>query len=404
MKLGSIRWTMKLALSAMLLTTCLMAKINGPVAGVAGVPGEADCTDCHSGTINSGTGKLQIQLVDAATWTPGQQMRVRVTLADPAARRWGFQLTARSATSPTANAGTFALADDSVTRIETGMDNSQYVEHNSAGSRLGQKDSSTWEVLWTAPAAGFGPVTFYAAGNGANGDNTNDGDQIYTTSLTVNAAESKPPTSFSLSQFTFGGGWYSAIYLLNPNDTAATATLIFRGADGQPLDVPGAGTTKELSLAPKGSGFLEVPDGGPLTRGWVEVQLPDGVTGYGLIRQAVESRIYETIVPLATTSSKEAVMLMDQTTASTLASVVNLGSEEVLLTVTARDQDGVTIGTATVPLAGKNALAGPVNLLPGLEGTPGKRGWLAVSATGPISVSLLRVNGEAITTLPVLQK
>ena len=56
------------------------------------------------------------------------------------------------------------------------------------------------------------------------------------------------------------------------------------------------------------------------------------------------------------------------------------------------------------PLAAKNALAGPVNLLPGLEGTPGKRGWLAVSATGPISVSLLRVNGEAITTLPVLQK
>lgn len=97
-------------------------------------------------------------------------------------------------------------------------------------------------------------------------------------------------------------------------------------------------------------------------------------------------------------------MMFDQTNFTTQAAVVNLGSEEVTLTITARDTEGATIGTATVPLAAKNVLTGPVNLLPGLEGTPGKRGWLALTATGPVSVSLMRLNGEAISALPVVQK
>ena len=395
---------LKLSLGALLFTTCLLARISGPVAGVAGVPGEADCTDCHSATINTGAGKLQIQLVDASTWTPGKQVRVRVTLADPTARRWGFQLTARSATSPTANAGTLALDDTSVTRIDAGFGDSQYVGHTSAGTRLGTQDSSTWEMLWTPPAASFGPVTFYAAGNAANGDNTNDGDNICTTSLTVKAAESAPTVSFVLSRFEFGGGRYSAIYLHNPNDTAASATVNFRGVEGQPLDVPGVGANKTIALAPKGTGFVEVVDGGPLTRGWAELQLPEGVTGYGLLRQTVESRNYETVVALAGSSSKEAVMIFDETNFVTQAAVVNPGSAETMLTITARDTEGATIGTSSVPLAAKGMLSGPVNLLPGLESIPGKRGSLTVSATGPVSVSLIRVNGEAITSLPVLQR
>jgi hypothetical protein len=395
---------LKLSLGALLFTSCLLAKINGPVAGVAGVPGEANCTECHTATINAGAGRLQIQLVDASTWTPGKQVRVRVTLADPAARRWGFQLTARSSTSPTANAGTFELADPAVTRLDAGMTDSQYVSHTSAGTRPGTRDSSTWEVLWTPPAASFGPVTFYAAGNASNGDNSNDGDSIYTTSLTVSAGESKPPISYVLPQFVFGGGWYAAIYLHNPNDTAVEARLIFRGADGQPLDVPGAGASKALALAPRGTGLAEAADGGPLTRGWVELQLPEGVTGYGLLRQTVESRVYETVVPLSSSSSKEALMMFDETNFATRAAVVNLGSEETALTITARDSEGATIGSSTAPLASKNALAGPLNLLPGLEAISGKRGSLAVSATGPVSVSLIRANGEAITALPVVQK
>ena len=40
---------------------------------------------------------------------------------------------------------------------------------------------------WTAPASEVqNPVTFYAAGNEANGDGTNQGDYIYTTTVQVN--------------------------------------------------------------------------------------------------------------------------------------------------------------------------------------------------------------------------
>lgn len=404
MTLGLPRSSPKLALCLIAFAFSLSARINGPVAGVAGVPGEGDCTDCHTSTLNSGGGKLQIQLVDASTWTPGKEMRVRVTLTDPAARRWGFQLTARAAGNPTVSAGKFAVADASSTRLTPGLDDSQYVTQTTAGTRPGTTGSSSWEVLWTPPAASFGHVTFYAAGNAANGDGSNSGDQIYTTSLTASAAVNKPPVSHILPRLVSGAGWHTALYLHNPNEAESEATVNFFGAAGQPLDVAGAGVTSKLTLAGRGVALLPLPEAGPETNAWVEVLLPEGVTGYALLRRTVDGRLSETVLPLAASSSRESLMVFDQTSVTAQAVIVNPGPEELTLSFTARDHGGATIGTGTLPLAPKSTLTSLVHLLPGLEAINGVRGSLSISAAAPLAVSLLRMNGDVIAALPVLQR
>ena len=55
----------------------------------------------------------------------------------------------------------------------------QYVEHN---DRLG---SPTIELSWTAPEAGTGDITFYAAGNAVNGNGGTSGDTADTSRFSI---------------------------------------------------------------------------------------------------------------------------------------------------------------------------------------------------------------------------
>jgi MYXO-CTERM domain-containing protein len=92
-------------------------------------------------------------------------------------------------------AGTFASLD-LTTQTLTAFGR-QWIEHTSDGIALGTPDMNSWTVRWAAPASDVGPVTFYAAGNAANGDGENmvmgvpssAGDFIYTTSVTVPVPE-----------------------------------------------------------------------------------------------------------------------------------------------------------------------------------------------------------------------
>src|SRR5450432_4850008 len=67
----------------------------GAPAGYAGAPADSTCVACHSNTLNSGGGTLSITFPDSNGWVAGQKYRLRVTLQDPAATRWGFELTNR---------------------------------------------------------------------------------------------------------------------------------------------------------------------------------------------------------------------------------------------------------------------------------------------------------------------
>jgi Reeler domain len=396
----------RLGLCAFLVSSAIWANPGGAPAGAAGVPGEGSCGDCHGTGLNTGTGRLTVSLVDASTWTPGQQVRLRVTLADPTARRWGFQITARGASNPNTTAGVFALADATVSRRVTGFGGAEYITHTSTGTRPGTADSSSWEVLWTPPAdASFGAVSFYAAGNAANNNGQSDAaDKIYTTSLNVSPAGDTPATSYALSQLAFGGGWYTAVYLYNSNAAAATATLNYFGTDGQPLNITNVGTSSTVNLGAKATGFVEAADLGPLTQGWIELKLPDGVTGYGVFRQTVAGRPQEAVVPLANTVSTTGTFIFDETNYVTAAAYTNVGSGNASVTVTARDAAGAAIGTSTFSMATKARSAVVLNSLAGLEAMRGKRGTVEFSSSAPITLLGLRFNGEAFTSIPAVQK
>ncbi len=155
----------------LLATSMAMAFSGGPPAGYAGNNG-VYCTSCHSSFgLNSGDGSLELSAI--TEYTPGETYSIQVSLSDPGQQRWGFQITAVDVTG--GFAGTFSITDPVNTQLNSGT----YVNHTSAGTNFGDPNGNSWTFDWTAPAAGSGDVTFYLAGNAANGNFSNQGDYIY---------------------------------------------------------------------------------------------------------------------------------------------------------------------------------------------------------------------------------
>jgi hypothetical protein len=159
---------------------------SGPPAGHTDAPGEVNCTACHSSfPLNSGKGNVTINGLPIA-YTPNQEVTVSVTTNQPDGFLYGFQLTAIDSTG--AQAGTLVATDAVNTQLITGMvsgNTRQYIEQTFDGAFPTEFDKKTWTFKWIAPATNVGAVTFYAAGNGANGNHETTGDNIYTTSASI---------------------------------------------------------------------------------------------------------------------------------------------------------------------------------------------------------------------------
>ncbi len=157
---------------------------RGPISGRTGAPGEVTCVDCHdSFELNRGTGRVEI-LDLPKTYSPGQRIRVRVSVRQQNQQRWGFQLTALDEKETLA--GQFSIIDAQHTQLINGGDR-VYVEHTTEGTFNGNNGGAEWIMEWIAPSTDIGPVTFYAAGNAANGKNDTEGDFIYTTATLLGA-------------------------------------------------------------------------------------------------------------------------------------------------------------------------------------------------------------------------
>jgi uncharacterized protein (TIGR03437 family) len=181
----------------------LLAYASGPDPRLTGAPGDETCASCHSGTLNSGAGSVKIRAAAGTNYTPGVKQRIQVEVADAAQRRWGFQFSARLASDlKNAQAGTLTPVDKNTQVICDNGDPApcksatvvQFILHTEAGTRNGTTGSAVFEFDWTPPETDLGKVTFYAAGNAANGNNQNSGDRIYTTTLelTPAAAPARP--------------------------------------------------------------------------------------------------------------------------------------------------------------------------------------------------------------------
>lgn len=160
---------------------------GGPPPGVTGAPGEETCIQCHSDNVGAGL----FTITAPESYQPGAiyQIVVRHTTPDTTRKRWGFELTALAGTTA---AGTFANLSNS-TQTFNGF-NRQYVSHTLLGTFQNQMGGAQWIFSWTAPTTNAGTVSFYAAGNQANGDNTTNGDQIYTAITQVPFGGTPTPT------------------------------------------------------------------------------------------------------------------------------------------------------------------------------------------------------------------
>lgn len=185
-------WKTTIFACILALAPVAFARSAGADPGLTGAPGNGTCAACHGdGSVNSKGGNVAISIADAS-YTGGQKYRITVTVTDGSARRWGFELTARSGSDKGTLAGSFSAPDGNTRTLSSGA----YITHTSTGTRPGTTGPVSFDVDWTAPASGAGTVTFYVAGNAANNSGAPDeGDHIYTSSKDMpEASATQKPT------------------------------------------------------------------------------------------------------------------------------------------------------------------------------------------------------------------
>lgn len=387
---------------------------------LAGVPGEGLCTQCHLGTAaNAGPGRLTLTLLrngePATSYTPGTRYTVRVLLQDPDAQRWGFMVSPRRADTSQAG-GAVVITDPVNTQLRPGSNGIEGVAHTSDGNRAGTRNQSQWEFDWTAPASSVGPITFFAAGNAANFSADNQGDRIYTTTLQVMAAGDAPQVTQVLSRIAIGAfgaaRFQSIIYLHNPNDTPASVTVNTYDMNGGPLAwAPdtggGAAAIRTLQIPAGGSAVLRSQDAGAGLVGWARVTAPRGVAGYGVYRQAVAGKPdQEAVVPFTSDAMQSARILFDDVGSNTAVVITNPTETPGSATLTIKDENGQSLGTANFTISARSSVAGLLsNLAPGLAAAAGKRGAAVMTMNGgAISTAALRFLADAFGSIPVVSQ
>ncbi len=402
------------ALSAALLCGPVWAHSAGPSPGLTGPPLESDCTICHTGTaLNGGAGSLKVEIVGRTTYQAGGKHTIRITLADPDAARWGFQLSARL-TGTVSKAGKFNLLNPAET-IKEEDSGREYVSHRAEGTRAGTRVSVTWDVEWEAPPAGAGSVTFYAAGNAANRNGNQFGDKIYTTSATVAADGGGVETkSYTLPQVAFGvsvagantENWTTELYFTNTGTSTEAFTVDFYGNSGAPLAVPVAGggtaTSIPVTISQGATSLIQLTSPAPLAQGWASVRLPATVKGVGIFRQSINGRGgSEAMVPLSDDSKQNYVMIWDDAGFTTVMAVANPGDTPVTVNFTVRVAGGNQIGTGRVNLGPREKKAFVIRDELGLPAMLGQRGAMNISVSlGKLSVLGLRFGEAAFTSNP----
>jgi len=149
---------------------------------------------CHSGspttdatkfTLKMSTSAIGLQdasatVTSSTTYVPGNTYWVSMAL-NGTSSRYGFSFTALN--SSNAQAGTFTITDPNNTVLVNG---SKDVSHKNANNT-----KSDWIWKWNAPSTS-NPVSFYMAGMLSNGNGNTTGDDVYKSSVTINAGA---PTS-----------------------------------------------------------------------------------------------------------------------------------------------------------------------------------------------------------------
>lgn len=268
----------KIVLASAALPILVYAFSSGPPSEHTGGFNENTCVECHIGTaLNGGPGRVTITGAPS-TYTSGTVYPITVRVEDPNQRRWGFEMSARVQASGT-QAGSLAPTNNQTQLVPT-FNGIQYIAHTLAGTRAGTTGGVNFTFNWTAPNTSAGTVIFNAAGNAANNSGTENGDRIYSTSVTSSAQVAGPAPSvsdggtvnngsFALHPAPLGPGSIAAVFGTNLNDGTASCGSSF-GSDGKLItSLCGTSVTVNNVAAPL---FFSSP-------GQLAIQIPYEVAG-----------------------------------------------------------------------------------------------------------------------------
>jgi uncharacterized protein (TIGR03437 family) len=253
----------KMACVLAVIPVLIYAHEYGPDPSYTGAPGDnkTACVKslCHVGTVNSFGGSVTIT-AGGTTYVPGVPQQITVTVADPAEKNWGFQLTARLASEVNKTAGFTQPGDfeplaDGFTQVictDTSIkqagkacaparppfaDALQYIEHTLDGNIASTGPGPyTFAFTWTPPATASGNIILYAAANASNGSRNVAVGHIYTSTLTLSPTTPGAPPAISPSGVVNGATFTANpvganTYITIGGTNLATSTRQWGGSD-----------------------------------------------------------------------------------------------------------------------------------------------------------------------------
>lgn len=212
------------------------------------------------------------------------------------------------------------------------------------------------------------------------------------------------PFDRAIPQVALGGGWQTAINILNMDAGDVSFRLVFRTAGGQPwaVTLEGRGTMSSFPLTVRRGQTLTLTtaDRATLEQGWarLEVDCCFALGGFAVFRQRVPNRPdFEAVVPFARPAASSFLIYDNTAGFTTGLSIANGLAAATPVLVRVRDADGNQIAQRELNLAADGRI---VDALPALlPETAGRKGSLEFSTSGAFSLLGLRfADGGSFTS------
>ncbi len=165
-------------------------------------------------------------------------------------------------------------------------------------------------------------------------------------------------------QVADGGNWKTTVVVLSNDTVAASFTLRFFSATGQPqaLPVAGRGMTAEVPGNVAAGGFQVIETEGTaaeLVQGWAEIATDNRLAGYAIFRQRLEKQDAEGVVPIPSTGGRRLLIPFDNTNRFITSVAIANPDAAPCENGFARfnDENGSRFLDAPLPLSGRNRRA-----------------------------------------------
>lgn len=176
-----------------------------------------NCSFCHTGTPQ--TDSNITTNIPISGYVPGSTYTITINTTKAGINKFGFQLTAENSTG--GKEGTFVITNATETKLIQ-----DEVTHTGLGTAA-SNNQKTWNINWTAPAAGTGNVIFYSAVNATNANSSPTGDMIYLSNTTVSEDLSSSIGKDNLSQIISIKPTISSDYIYVNSTNLIQEILIF---------------------------------------------------------------------------------------------------------------------------------------------------------------------------------